>query len=173
MQKKVGNNLRNSSSGQQKRCGATKGGKPLERETWWWNEEVQESLRRKNDAFKKWQIQGGNELKEAYKNTKREAKTAVAKAKNEAYNNWYDKMGTEEGQWMIYKVAKQRARPRRDLGEVNVIEDQIGEMLTDEVKIKERWREYFSNLLTVENAREQIGEVPAVEGPVQEISRER
>ena len=45
-------------------------------------------------------------------------------------------------------------------------------MLTDDVKIKERWREYFSNLLNVENAREQLGEVPTVEGPVQEISRE-
>ena len=45
-------------------CGVTKGGKHLERETWWWNEEVQESLRRKKDAFKKWQMQGGNELKE-------------------------------------------------------------------------------------------------------------
>ena len=55
---------------------------------------------------------------------------------------------------------------------MNVIKDQIGEMLTDEVKIKERWREYFSNLLNVVNAREQLGEVPAVEGPVQEISRE-
>ena len=73
---------------------------------------------------------------------------------------------------MIYKVAKQRARSRRDIGEVNVIKDQIWEMLTDEVNIKERWREYFSNLLNVENAREQLGEVPAVEGPVQEISRE-
>ena len=28
-------------------CGVTKGGKHLERETWWWTEEVQESLRRK------------------------------------------------------------------------------------------------------------------------------
>ena len=45
-------------------------------------------------------------------------------------------------------------------------------MLTDEVKIKERWGEYFSNLRNVENAREQLGEVPAVEGPVREISRE-
>ena len=35
-------------------CGATKGGKHLEMETRWWNEEVQESLRRKKDAFKKW-----------------------------------------------------------------------------------------------------------------------
>ena len=99
---------------------------------------MEESQIRKKDAFKKWQMQGGNELKEAYKNTKREAKAAVTKAKNEAYKEWYDKMATEEGDRMIYKVAKQRARSRRDIGEVNVIKDQIGEMLTDEVKIKER-----------------------------------
>ena len=72
---------------------------------------------------------------------------------------------------MIYKVEK-RTRSIRDIGEVNVIKDQIGEMLTDELNTKERWREYFSNLLNVENAREPLGEVPAVEGPVQEISRE-
>ena len=102
-------------------CGATKGAKHLERETWWWNEKVQESPGRKKDAFKKWQMQGGNEVKEAYKNMKREAKPAVAKAKNKAYKEWYDKMGTEEGERMIYKVAKQRARSRRDIEEVNVI----------------------------------------------------
>ena len=45
-----------------------------------------------------------------------------------------------------------------------MIKDQLGEMLTDQIQIKERWREYFSNLLNVENAREQLGEVPAVEG---------
>ena len=53
-------------------------------------------------------MQGGNELKEAFENMKREAKAAVAKAKNEAYKEWYDKMGTEEGERTIYKVAKQR-----------------------------------------------------------------
>ena len=117
-------------------------------------------------------MQGGNELKEAYKNKKRKAKAAVAKAENEAYKEWYDKMGTEEGEQMIYKMAKQRARSRRDIGEVNLIKDQIGDILTDEEKIKERWREYFSNLLNVETTREQLGEVLAVEGPVHEISRE-
>ena len=95
--------------------GTTKGGKHFDRETWWWNEEVQKSMRRKKDAFKKCQKQGGNELKEAYKNMKREAKAAVAKAKNEAYKRWHDKMGTEEGERMIYKVGKQRARSRRDI----------------------------------------------------------
>ena len=52
-------------------CGGTKRGIHLERGTWWWNEVVRESLRRKKEAFKKWLIQGGNELKEAYENTKR------------------------------------------------------------------------------------------------------
>ena len=101
-------------------CGTTKGGKHLERETLWWNEEVQESMRREKDAFKKWQMHGGHELKEAYKNMKRKTRAAVAKAKNEVYKEWYDKMGTEEGERMIYKVAKQRAMSRKDTGEVNV-----------------------------------------------------
>ena len=50
-------------------CGGTKGGKHLERETWWRDEEVQECLKRKKDAFKNWLMQGGNDMKEAYKNT--------------------------------------------------------------------------------------------------------
>ena len=87
-------------------------------------------------------MQGGNELKEAYKNMKREAKAAVAKAKTEAYKQWYDKMRTDEGERMIYKMAKQRARSRKDTGEVSVIKDQIGEMLRGEVKIKKRGRKW-------------------------------
>ena len=71
-------------------------------------------------------MQGGNELKEAYKNMKRETKAAVAKYTNEAYKEWYDKMGTEEGERMIYKVTKQRASSRKEIGEVNVIKDQTG-----------------------------------------------
>ena len=73
---------------------------------------MQESLRRKKDAFKKWQMQGGNELKEAYKNMNKEAKAAVAKAKNEAYKEWYDKMRTEGGERMIYKVTKRKIKKR-------------------------------------------------------------
>ena len=46
---------------------------------------------------------------------KREAKAALAKTKNEAYKDWYDKMGIEEGKRMIYKLAKQRARSTRDM----------------------------------------------------------
>ena len=55
---------------------------------------------------------GGNELKEAYKDTKREANAAVAKAKGIQQNG----MTRWEGEWMIYKVANERTRSRRDIG---------------------------------------------------------
>ena len=48
---------------------------------------------------------------------RRKAKATVALAKHEACKEWYDKMGTEEGERMIYKEATQRARPKRDIGE--------------------------------------------------------
>ena len=54
-------------------------------------------------------MQGGNELKEAYKKQ-------WTKLKKEAYKEWYNKMGTEEGERVIYKVEKQWARSRRDIG---------------------------------------------------------
>jgi len=60
-------------------------------------------------------------MKEANKNMKRGAKAAVAKAKTEADKEWHDKMGTEEGERMICKVAKQRVISRTDVGEVNVM----------------------------------------------------
>ena len=94
-------------------------------------------------------MQGGNKQKGAYRKMNREAKAAVAKANIGAYEEWYDKMGTEESERLIYKVVKPRTSSRRDTGEVNVIKDQIGEILADEVTIKERWREYFNNPLNV------------------------
>ena len=147
-------------------CGTTKGGKHLERETWWWNEEVQEREgRRMHSRNGRCRVETNRRRRIR---TRREAKAAVAKAKHEAYKEWYDKMGPEEGERMIYKVAKAKIKKRHWGRECD--KDQIGEILTDEVKIKERCREYFSNLLNVENARDQLGEVPAVEGPVQEVS---
>ena len=47
-------------------------------------------------------MQGGNELKEAYNKTNRDAKVSAEKAKNEAYEEWHEHMGSEEWQrWQI------------------------------------------------------------------------
>ena len=135
-------------------------------------EDVQDNIKKKKEAFKDWQQRGGQELKEVYQQAKRKTKRAVAKAKEEAWKKWYDNMETKEGEKLIYKVAKQRAKNRQDIGEVSVIKSKEGDMLTDEKNIKERWQEYFSDLLNVENSREPLEEQPPVEDPVQGITQE-
>ena len=63
------------------------------------------------DAFKKWQRQGGNDLKEAYMKMKRESKAAVAKAKHEAHKEWYDKTETSEGERKVVPPRISSAAP--------------------------------------------------------------
>ncbi|XP_047484205.1 uncharacterized protein LOC125035938 [Penaeus chinensis] len=79
-------------------------------------------------------------------------------------------MKTKEGERIIYKVANQRAQSRQEVGEVSVIKYKDEVLLTDEKKIKERWREYFSNLLNVENEWDPLQDCPPVEGLLPNIN---
>ena len=45
-----------------------------DKDTWWWNEEVQESIRKKRLAKKRWDMQIDEGSKQEYKEMRREAK---------------------------------------------------------------------------------------------------
>ena len=45
-----------------------------DRETWWWNEEVQLAVREKKLAFKRWQSEGTEEVHKQYRKKNRQAK---------------------------------------------------------------------------------------------------
>ena len=111
------------------------------------------------------------ELRAEYKATCRQAKRAVARAKNEAAQRIYDELNTKEGEAKIYKIAKARQRSRQDKQAVNIIKGMDGKILTEEEDIRERWKAYFEDLLNIENAREPLEEAPPVEGPENEITR--
>ena len=64
-------------------CGKTRGGCVQENDTWWWNHQVQEVLKKKKSAYKAI-YEGKGNLRE-YKRLKREAKREVAKAKERAW----------------------------------------------------------------------------------------
>nr|GEU61015.1 cleavage/polyadenylation specificity factor, 25kDa subunit [Tanacetum cinerariifolium] len=66
--------------------------------SWWFCEEVQTKVAAK------------------YKAAKREARIAMAKAKDKAYKDLYKKFNSKEGVNDIYKIAKARERRRRDIG---------------------------------------------------------
>ena len=58
-------------------------------------------------------------------------------------------------------------------GNIDIIKDKEGKMLFDEDKISLRWAEYFEELLTVKNKREEITEMYEVEGPEKGVEVEQ
>ena len=124
------------------------------RETLWWNQEVQEKLKDKKKAKKAWDTIRDDASKLAYKTAIKQAKREVAKARNKAYEELYEKLETKEGENEVFKIAKQRNRQSKDVQQVRIIKSKTGEILMEEEKVKQRWKEYFNNLLNHENPRE-------------------
>ena len=122
-------------------------------ETWWWNQEVQEKLKDKKKPKKAWDTIRDDASKLANKTARKQAKRDVAKARNKTYKELYEKLETKEGENKVFKIAKQRNRQSKDVQQVRVIKSKTGETLMEE-KVKQRWKEYFDNLLNQENPRE-------------------
>ena len=59
------------------------------KDTWWWDEEVKEIIRKRMLAKKRWDIQRVEESKHEYKEMRREAKKGVEKDKSKAYDELY------------------------------------------------------------------------------------
>ncbi|XP_042862821.1 uncharacterized protein LOC122247553 [Penaeus japonicus] len=97
--------------------------KKEDKETWWWNEEVQEAIERKKEAWKEWHKRKGLRSKFLYKEAKNKAKVAVATAKEEANEKMYEKLDMKEGENMVCKVAKQRDRAAKDVQQIRLIKD--------------------------------------------------
>lgn len=115
---------------------------------------MQNKIKEKKVAFKEWQTSGYAQKKGSYNREKTETKNVVAKAKWEAGIQFYDNRETKEGEAEIYKVAKQRTRAEKDVGEMTVIRNQRGDIETNEDKIKDRWAEYFNKLLNEKNEQQ-------------------
>nr|GEZ28542.1 retrovirus-related Pol polyprotein LINE-1 [Tanacetum cinerariifolium] len=124
----------------------------MHRESWWFCEEVQTKVATKLSRFKELlSCREGNQenidmAKERYKAAKREAKEAVARAKDKAYEELYKRLDSKEGANDIYKIAKARERRRKDIGSVRYIKDEGGRTIVREGDIKKIWGEYFSYL---------------------------
>ena len=64
----------------------------------------------------------------------------MAKAKESAYKDLYDKLDSIAGQKFFYKLSKTRERRTRDLTDIAYIKDSNGIIRTDEDEIKARWK---------------------------------
>ncbi|KAK3545034.1 hypothetical protein QTP86_033232 [Hemibagrus guttatus] len=129
--------------------GVSSGRRKEDKETWWWNEEVQDSIQRKTLAKKKWDMDRTEENKQEYKELQRRVKREVSKAKQKAYDELYTRLDTREGQKDLYRV------------------------LTSEESVQRRWKEYFEELMNEENEREKrVQGVNSVEQKVDKIRKD-
>lgn len=120
------------------------------KKTVWWNEEVREAIKVKNKRYREW-MKDRTELK----------RNIYCRARNHAENikriskmmSW-DKIGRDLREDMrgtkklTYSTAKAMRKSKEPEG--RVILDKAGEPLTEEEEIADRWREYFEELLNVE-----------------------
>ncbi|KAK3527809.1 hypothetical protein QTP86_006875 [Hemibagrus guttatus] len=153
--------------------GVSSGSRKEDKETWWWNEEVQDSIQRKRLAKKKWDMDRTEENRQEYKELQRRVKREVSKAKQKAYDELYTRLDTREGEKDLYRLARQRDRDGKDVQQVRVIKDRDGRVLTSEESVQRRWKEYFEELMNEENEREKRVEgVNSVEQKVDKIRKD-
>ncbi|KAK3521727.1 hypothetical protein QTP70_015844 [Hemibagrus guttatus] len=153
--------------------GVSSGRRKEDKETWWWNEEVQDSIQRKRLAKKKWDMDRTEENRQEYKELQCRVKREVSKAKQKAYDELYTKLDTREGEKDLYRLARQRDRDGKDVQQVRVIKDRDGRVLTSEESVQRRWKEYFEELMNEENEREKRVEgVNSVEQKVNKIRKD-
>nr|GFC92957.1 retrovirus-related Pol polyprotein LINE-1 [Tanacetum cinerariifolium] len=86
--------------------GETKSSLPENKETWWWDEEIQRVVASKKKQFKLWQKSRKREDWVEYKSVCKKVKSAVSKAKLKRYDELYERLGTREGEKEIYRLAK-------------------------------------------------------------------
>uniref|UniRef100_A0A914XJV1 Reverse transcriptase domain-containing protein n=1 Tax=Plectus sambesii TaxID=2011161 RepID=A0A914XJV1_9BILA len=151
--------------------GTTRGGKWMDRETWWWNPEVQAAVSKKKASFKNWQQTKQQPDCEQYLEAKRAVKQIIATAKIAHYQDLYNKLDPKEGENAVYHLVHARNGATEDIQRVKTIKGPDGVPLQKDNDIRDRWGEYYKNLLNEENPREPCNEVPPVLSPIHAITR--
>jgi hypothetical protein len=67
----------------------TKGRKRETKETWWWNEKVQNAIKEKKECFRCMHLDRSLDNVERFKVAKKTAKRAVSKARGQMYDGLY------------------------------------------------------------------------------------
>ena len=137
--------------------GETKGRGTIDRDTWWWSKDIQDVLKEKKKKFKEWQRAANEcvsleaEKKREYEVLKKEAKKAVAVAKAIAQEKLYESLDSPADQKQLYRLARAREKKAKDVCHIKCMKDEVGIVLTEDKKIRNRWKGYFEKLMNEEN----------------------
>ncbi|EYB98428.1 hypothetical protein Y032_0131g1619 [Ancylostoma ceylanicum] len=146
--------------------GATKEGRMGDKAAWFWNEEVQKSVKAKKSSYKIWQKTKRNEDFAEYKKRKREAKAAVAHSKCQEMDSLYEKLDGPDADKHGFRLARARHRATTDIAGVKCVKDEDGTTFFNPGSVRERWRTYFMTLYNKEFASQPREARPPIAGPI-------
>ncbi|KAI8572618.1 hypothetical protein RHMOL_Rhmol01G0213300 [Rhododendron molle] len=101
---------------------------------------------------------------QGYKQASKEAKKAVRVAKLKAYESFYTRLDSKDGEKIIYKLAKSREKRARDISQVKCIKGIDSVVLVKDEAIRDRWKSYFEKLLNEKHEGDFGGEEVYVPG---------
>ena len=115
------------------------------RQTWWWNNKVQQAVSHKRKCFKVWKA-GGD--RDAYQAAKRAFNLAVHITKTDAEKIAFKKINPRSVE--IYRLAKQMRRESQDVIGDKPVRNNNDQMSLDVDSKNEAWREHYMHFLNVE-----------------------
>ena len=157
--------------------GVTFGKRKGDKETWWWNEEVQKSIKEKKETKKAWDKIRGENTKKIYKEKKNKAKKAVAMAKGRSLRMTICMLDKKQNKvkrsCTLYRLARHRDGAWKDVQHVRVIKVESDNVMINSEAVLKRWKEYFEKLMNEENDRDpRTEESEVVNEEVNCVSRE-
>ena len=110
---------------------------PWRKQTWWWNNQVEEAVREKRRCFKLWKAGGS---RAAYNTAKRTSNHAIHQVRSEAEKVALQKIDPRSGD--VYRLAKQMRRDNQDVMGEKPVKNDAGQLSLDEEAKKEAWTEH-------------------------------
>ena len=98
---------------------------------------MQRAIKEK-ERFKRLHLDKSAANIEGYKLANRVAKRAVSVAKDKAYDDLYQRLGTKEGENDIYRMARIREQKTRVIKQIKCIKDWTDRLLVKDDEIKGR-----------------------------------
>ena len=128
-------------------CGWTKG-LPRHKVTWWWNNDVDQAVKKKRQLWIEWE-QGSS--KEPYLQAKRDSKRAVYAAKKFAEEERFSSIiEKEDSRKEKFEIAKQIKVENCDVVGDSRIKNDKGELAFTDAKKHLAWKEHYEKLLNEE-----------------------
>ena len=146
-------------------CGWTSGGPPKQKETWWWNDEVDFHIKEKRRCWKSWQK--GETTKEPYLEAKRRAKSAVYTARKSAQEAKFGDLRSSEQRNKIFKEARKMKNENQDIVGDKCVKNDDGNMAFDDKSKLAAWESHYKKLLNVEFPWDSstLSDEPPIQGP--------